>query len=359
MIEDKYQLRSSITRGRRGTNQNIGVFLKFFNNFYNNLLMHNRPNFFQEMRDPYGFALMCEDYENKDLKYDVHATCHEVFDGKSIEDNCDLLTYQGAFTFFDILDMLYLGFIFDYKKAVNVYENQNNAFDVFNQIINGDGFIFNRARPDLKKSRNNIKHAFESRITLNDNLSIRLPHIWRLCDGMVAPFIVSKYNPDIRVAKAECHGFSDGIFVLCDNEIIDCLKIGDTWFTDLPLDQRLSFAYKCSDYKVARFGEAWSFRSALDVGRLLGADSKNGLLIRGVRENFFENRWFNWSESSLVFCKKRGDKLVSKTPGGAKPTFYTLDGSEGIVNPFEERVHERVFLDDWDIREFQKIMELE
>ena len=151
MIEDKYQLRSSITRGRRGTNQNIGVFLKFFNNFYNNLLMHNRPNFFQEMRDPYGFALMCEDYENKDLKYDVHATCHEVFDGKSIEDNCDLLTYQGAFTFFDILDMLYLGFIFDYKKAVNVYENQNNAFDVFNQIINGDGFIFNRARPDLKK----------------------------------------------------------------------------------------------------------------------------------------------------------------------------------------------------------------
>ena len=358
VLNDKYHLKSSIARDRRGLDQNILTFLTFFNAFYDGIRMRTKPNFFHEMRDPYGFALMCKDYASLDVKYDMDLTCKEIFEGQATEDRCDQLNYKGQFSFTEILDMLYIGFIFDYQKAIDVYNNQHDAFHVFNQIINGNGFIFNRARPELKKSRDRIKNAFESIISLNENQKIEVPHVWRMCDGMIAPFLVQKYYPDIRVQEAKCHGFGDGIFLISNDEIIDCLKINDTWFTDLPLEQRLQFAQKCTDYNVAQYGKAWSFRSALDIGKMMDANKNNGLLVRGARENFFTNRWFNWSATSLIYCKKHNGQLVAKVSGGGKPTFYTLKGDEGIISPFEEKRYERVFLDNWDIKEFQKILEL-
>lgn len=359
MLKDKYRLRSSINKDRKGTNQNIRTFLTLFDNFYNGLRTREKPSFVQEMKDPYGFALMCEDYKDLDVKYDMDLTCKQVFNGEAIEDRCDENRYQGVFSFIEILDMLYIGFIFDYNKAINVYNNQRNAFNVFNQIINGNGFIHNRARPNLKKSRLRTKNAFESIISLDENLPIQKPHVWRLCDGMIAPFIVMRHNRDIQIRVAECHGFGDGIFLISGGKIIDCLKINDTWFTDLPLESRLQLAFKCTEYEVAPYGKAWSWRSILDVGKMLDANSTDGLLVRGARENFFNNRWFNWSKTSLVYCKKYNGQLVSKAPGRSQPAFYTLEGDDGIINPFEEKVHERVFLDDWDINEFRKILELE
>ena len=59
-----------------------------------------------------------------------------------------------------------------------------------------------------------------------------------------------------------------------------------------------------------------------------------------------------------MYCKKVNGELLAKTPGRVTPEFYTLEGDEGIINPFEERKHERIYLDNWDIREFQKILEL-
>lgn len=358
MLNDKYRLRSSINQDRRGTNQNIRTFLIFFNKFYDGLRSKTKPNFSHEMRDPYGFALMCSDYKKDSLKYDMDLTCKEIFEEKATEDRNDLITYQGQFSFVEILDMLYIGFLFDYQKAIDVYNNQRNAFDIFNQIINGNGFVYNRARPELKKTRENIKFAFESAINLNENLPINTPHIWRLCDGMVPPFIVMKHNRDIRLERLECHGFGEGLFIVSGNKIIDCLKINDTWFTDLPLEHRLFFAFKCTECDVAEYAKAQSLRSILEVGKLLGGNKTNGLLVRGARENFFHNRWFNWSKTSLIYCKKINGQLTSKAPGRAKPAFYTLEGDEGIINPFEERKYERVFLDDWDINEFKKILEL-
>ena len=63
MLKDKYHLKSAISKRRRGKNQNIRVFLEFFNNFYNGLRMKRKPNFYHDMCDPYGFALICEDYK--------------------------------------------------------------------------------------------------------------------------------------------------------------------------------------------------------------------------------------------------------------------------------------------------------
>ena len=360
MLQDKYNIKSSINVSRKGTNQNIITFLSFFNAFYNGIRMHRKPNFYHDMCDPYGFALMCKDYNGLDIKYDSSMTCKQIFEGNALDDNfsTDYPTYKGQFTFKEILDFLYTGFLFDYEKAMNVYQNQYDAFDIFNQILNGDGFIFNRAKPTLKKTQQALKTAFESIITLNENKTIRPPHVWRLCDGMIAPFIVQKYYPDMKIEKADCHGFGEGIFITSNNEIIDCLKINDTWFTDLPLESRLQFAFKCTDFDVAQYGKAWSWRSILDVGKMLDANSTNGLLVRGARENFFKNRWFNWSKTSLVYCKKVNGELVAKAPGRASPTFYTLEGDEGLINLLEERRYERIYLDEWDIREFKKILEL-
>lgn len=147
-------------------------------------------------------------------------------------------------------------------------------------------------------------------------------------------------------------------FLLSDEKIIDCLKINDTWFTDLPLEERLKFAFKCTEYEVQEYGKAWSWRSILDIGKMLEANSTNGLLVRGARENFFQNRWFNWSKTSLIYCKKANGQLVAKTKGRLQPDYYTLEGDEGIISPFEEKKYNRMYLDDFDIREFQKIMEL-
>lgn len=358
MLKDNYILKSQISKDRDGVNQNIRMFLELFNAFYNQIRQNKFPNFYHDMCDPYGFALMCEDYAGLNVKYDMNLTCKEVFEGKAQKDHMDFITYQGQFTFFEILDFLYRGFWFDYNKAVHVYENQHNALDVFNQIINGNGFIFNRAKPDLKKSRQRLIYATESIITLDEDRQIQVPHIWRLCDGMVPPFIVMEHHRDIVVKKAECHGFGEGIFLISNGKIIDVLKINDTWFTDLPLEDRLRYGYKCTEYEVAPYIKAWSWRSILEAGKLLNANSTNGLLVRGCREDFFENRWFNWSKTSLIYCFKINDKLVASTRGRAKPDFYTLEGDEGIVNPVEEKKREIVWLDDFDIKEFQKILGL-
>lgn len=358
MLNDNYTLRSSIIKNRSASYQNIRTFLEAFNNFYNLLRIREKPSFYRELCDPYGFALLCEDYKNDNILYDMDLSCKDIFEQKAKKDHMDLYTYQGCFTFREILDMLYRGFLFDYRKAMNVYRNQHDAFHIFNQIINGNGYIFNREKPELTRSRTAIKTAFESIISLNENKQIQIPHIWRLCDGMVAPFIVHKFNRDIRITEAECHGFGEGIFLISNDKIIDCLKINDTWFTDLPLEERLKFAFKCTEYEVQQYGKAWSWRSILETGKMLEANSTNGLLVRGAREDFYQNRWFNWSKKSLIYCRKVKGQLGVSMKGRSKPEYYTLEGDEGIISPFEEKKYDRIYLDDFDIKEFQKIMEL-
>lgn len=358
MLKDSYILKGAIAHERKGINQNVRTFLELFNAFYDRIRQNKYPNFFPEMRDPYGFALMCKDYKNDNLIYDMDLTCKEIFEGKGEENHIDYITYRGQFSFVEILDFLYRGFWFDYEKALYIYDNQHDALDVFTQIIEGRGFIYNRAKPQLSHSRKYYTYAMESLVNLNENKPIQVPHIWRLCDGMVPPFIVMKHFRDIKVQKAECHGFGDGIFLIANNEIIDVLKINDTWFTDLPLETRLKYGVKCTEYDVAQYGKAWSWRSILDVGKMMGANATNGLLVRSSREDFFKNRWFNWSKTSLVYCFKNKEELVANKRGFSQPTFYTLEGDEGVINPIEERIKERVWLDNFDIKEFQKIKEL-
>lgn len=357
MLYDKYQIRSTWQRGRRSANTNIYVFLEKFNHFYDRVRMREKPSMDTNLRDPYGWALLCNDYENKFI-YDKNCTCKEIWENKGQEYNISLPTYRGKFSFNILLNLLYRGYWFDYDKAIEVYNNQHSALSIFTQIMNGDGYVMNRFRPDIKEVGRYMKHAFESQIALDEEYDISIPYIHHVCDGMVAPFIVMLNQPALKVEKLECHGYGEGLFLTNDKTIVDVLRINDLWLTDTPLENRLKFAYVCTEKDVEPYMKSWSLRSIFNAAQLLKADPQSGVLVRGARENYLTNRWFAWNENSLLFCHKVNNELVATSRGRSMPDWYTLTGEEAYINPYEERTKEKVWLDNFDIKEFRRILDV-
>lgn len=358
MLNDPYTIRSAWQREKRAANSNINTFLKDFNQFYNNIRLRKHPSLSTYLRDPYGWAMLCKDYD-MDLTYDRNCTCSDVWHMKGEKDSVEHPTYQGQFTFKQILNMLYRGYWFDFDKALNVYNNQHSAFSVFNQICNGRGYVQNRVRPDFKDVAQYMKHAFESEISLDENYPIRIPYIHRVCDGFVPPLIVMKHEPPYSLEHMKCHGYGEGLFLVDSNKtIVDVLRINDLWMCDLPLENRLKFATSCVEAEVKPYLKAWSIRSCFRVGRMLNAEPTNGLLIRGGREDFYNNYWFNWCATSLVYCYNVRGEMKSSSRGRSKPDWYTLEGDLGYIEPIEERTKEKIWLDDFDICEFRLILSL-
>lgn len=358
MLHDNYQIRSVWQKGRTSANTNISIFLEHFNNFYTKVRMREKPSMNPNLRDPYGWALLCNDYENKFI-YDKHYTCQEIWDEKGKEYNISLPTYRGKFSFKRLLDLLYRAYWFDYDKAIEVYNVQHSALSIFKQIMNGNGFVMNRFRPDIKECARYMKHAFESEIALDEDYPISIPYIHRVCDGMVAPFIVMRKPSTLTIEELECDGYGTGLFLTDKNTIVDVLKINDLWLIDLPLENRLKFSWSCKEKETEPYLKSWSWRSTFKCAQLLEANSRDGVLVRGARENFLSNRWFEWNETSLLFCHKIKGELVAKARGRSMPDWYTLNGDEGYINPYEERTKEKVWLDNFDIKEFRRILDVQ
>lgn len=356
MIKDDFSITSKWQKNRTATNTNINIFLEKFNDFYLKVRARDKPNFIHQLRDPYGWALLCEDYENNNLIYDKFYTCKEIFEGKGQEYNITYPTYRGKFSFAVLLNLLYRGFWFDYEKSVEVYNNQHSALSIFTQIMNGNGYIYNRFRPDLQESGKYMKNAFESKIGLDEDYPINIPYIHRVCDGMVAPFIVMLKPDSLSIEKLECDSYGEGLFLVSNDTIIDVIRINDLLLDDMPLENRLKFAYSCKEMDTASYLKSWSLRSTFKAAQLLGANPYDGVLVRGCRENFLTNRWFAWNENSLLFCHKVHNELVATARGRSMPDWYTLTGDEGYINPYEERTKEKVWLDNFDINEFRRIL---
>ena len=64
MLNDTYQIRSDFRQGRRAVSISVDKFLDGFINFYHNLEKNKNPNLPHEICDPYGFALLCSDYQS-------------------------------------------------------------------------------------------------------------------------------------------------------------------------------------------------------------------------------------------------------------------------------------------------------
>lgn len=360
MKEDHYNISSNFRPNKSASQCNVKEFFEMFEDFYTKVLMKKTPDLPHKMCDPHGFALLCKDYEPNygQIEHDGNPSCHDAWLNvwKTPYDS----DYKFKFPFKILLDLLYRGYYFNYDLAMEVYKMQNNPFKIFEQIMNGHGYVMNRLKPNKKKVGKLMNYAYESRITLSENRKINIPYKHRVCDGKVWPCIVSESYNGAIVKKDDIDGFGEGLFVITDKDhIIDCLRINDLWLVDTPLENRLSFGVHSRNYEVAPYMKVFSWRSALEAGKVLGLNKKNGILVRPCYENYFKTSWFEWSETSLLYCCSINGKLQIANRKTSKPDFYTLDGCLGEISPFEERIYERIWLDDFDIKEFQQILNLE
>lgn len=365
MLHDSYQIRGDFRQGKRVPSISLKKFLNWFAQFNRSIQNGKKPDILHQYCDPYGFALLCNHYNFSD-NFDLDASCHDNFkknkaiysEYKSLEAPFDLI---GSFPFNTILNYLHIGYWFDKKLAIDIFNAQQSPLSIFKQIMAGQGFIQNRYRYDKARVRKYMNYALESKIALDEEYPIPIPYTYRVCDGMVWPCIVTRnYFDPLTVETIDLNGWGDGLFVTQNKNIVDVLRINDLWLTDTPLENRLKFAYKIRsevDYNI-EYVKVWNWRDAIKAGKLMGANSTDGLLLRSSHENYLNNRWFVWSRTSSVYCYNIKNVLRSSGRGNAKPNFYTLEGDLAYVSPYEEKKIERVWLDDFDIKEFQKILEL-
>lgn len=359
MLSDSFRLGSKISPEKHYSDVNVDDFFREFHRFYTDVRLKKNPSFPRGICDPYGFWLLCEDFDG-DVVLDGGCSCREVVEGEGVVGGgVEFGFYRGRFSFVQLLNLLYRGFWFDFDLAVSVFNVQHDVLSVLRQIMGGRGYVMNRFRPDIKEVGRLMNFASESKICLSEDDFIPVPYLHRVCDGLAWPCIVSKHTGGYRVVRGDVHGWGDGLCVVdVDDCIVDVLKVNDTWLTELPLSNRLRFGEEFVGFDVVRYGKCWSLRGALDVGRRVGADSVGGVLVRPCHEDFFRNRWFVWSRSSLVYCCSIGGELTTFNVKTAKPNFFTLDGGVGRVSPVEERVWEKMWLDDFDIGEFRGILGL-
>ena len=359
MLNDNFRLISKIHPPKKASSTNANTFFSDFHKFYYGIRTKSNPNLPKTICDPYGFALLCEDF-TEEVNMDKFKNCKAVYDGKGEKNNITYSYYKGMFTFPQLLGLLYRGYLFDYQLAINIYNMQHDCLDIFLQIMNGRGYVINRYKPGEKKVGKYMNYASESKISLNEDKDILIPYIHRVCDGMTWPCIVHKNNRNFHLDYLETKRYGEGLCILDGlNQIIDVLKVNDSWLTETPLSNRLKFANQFKDYEPIQYGKCWSLRSAYDMAVICNTTSLNGVLIRPCHEDFFSNRWFEWNKTSLIYCCNIKNKLTTFNVKRSKPDFYTLEGDLGEVNPIEERVNERMWLDDFDINEFCRIIDLD
>lgn len=358
MIEDPYILSSTFRPQKRAAQTNVQEFFQLFDDFYLKVIMRKTPDLSHKICDPYGFALLCEDYEPlEEIESDENVSCKDALKN-NIKTPFDS-DYKYKFPFKILLDLLYRGYYFNHDLAMEVYKMQQDPLHIFTQIMNGHGYVMNRLKPNKKRVGRLMNYAYESKISLNEKKEITVPYKHRLCDGKTWPCIISESFKGAIVIKDETDGFGEGLFIINDkNHIIDCLKINDLWIADTPLENRLTFGVHSRNYEISPYMKAFSWRSALDAGKILGLNKDDGILIRPCYEDYFKNTWFEWSKTSLIYCCNIDGKLKIANRKRSKPDFYTLEGDLGEISPYEERVYERIWLDDFDIQEFQKILTL-
>ena len=359
MLEDNFIIGSeAASNARKANSTNVNKFFKAFHKFYYEVKMGKNPNFVRNLCDPFGFALLCKDYPF-DVYIDKSKNCRAIYDGYGKRNNTEYAYYKGMFNFKQLLTLLYRGYLFDYNLAVDIYNMQHDSLDIFKKIMYGQGYVVNRFDYSKTRVRRYYKSAYPSKLTLNEDNNINIPYIHRLCDGIVFPVIVSPYNRGLHIETLDSKNYGNGLCILDNNDnIVDVLRINDTTFIDNPLENRLKFANNFKGHDVIQYGKAWSLRSAFDIAKMCDANRTNGVLLRPCYQDFFNNTWFQWCETSVVFCCEINEELVTFNTKKSDPDYFTLGGDLAELNPVEKRVDEKMWLDNFDIKEFQRILEL-
>ena len=294
--------------------------------------------------DKYCWLLLFYGYRDKTdkrLGYDIIQENHyNNVDDKTFSHNIKTL-----FTFFD----------FNLKSFYEVWNYQHNIKRLLYQIIREEFFIGNRFSNEIN-TKWKSKHQLVCSPTKYD--TIPLPKRHRVLDGLVFPVIVSKNNKKYKVQRLGITNFGDGDFITCNGEIIDCIRINDFWQTRNHLKQRLSFSFLADiTYDEAPMIICNNMKDIKTAWRLLKANPNDGVLIRSLGENLYENYWLILNKNSAFVAMYTHTGYSMARRGTNKRGFVTLEGKHvGSLDYTYTALKKMNWLDDFDIQRFQNIV---
>lgn len=270
------------------------------------------------------------------------------------DENIDVMKIDEAL-FAANVKRLYTVFHFNLRSFYEVWTYQHDIVRLLHQIVRDDFFIGNRF---VRRAKRQWKAHYELICLPTRYDDIPLPRRHRVLDGLLFPVIVSLNKGPYRIERLEVTNFGDGDFITCDGEIIDCIRVNDFWQTRNHLKQRLAFSFLVqTDYDEAPMIVCNNMRDIENAWRLLGANKSDGVLIRSLGENLYENYWLILNkDSAFVGAYTQKGYSLSKNVRN-KRGFVTLEGKHvGSLGYSYTALKNMAWLDAFDIERFSRIV---
>lgn len=352
MREDPLILKKhgNATRTSTGHDETANSFFTAYNNLIERIGADKKAAIYAKYRpnltDPYGWALVFHDY--KFTAKDGKKNCRDIFSRESPTFVLD----KDKKRFHKMVEILYTVFNFDLKSFYDVFYYQGDIVDMLKQIVQPRLFIGNRFR-GFRSQSTKLDAAID--VYPNKYAKLQVPPLNYLCDGLDFPVNVCRNTNNIEIKTLDVGNFDDGDFVVMDDEVIDCLRIGDMWLTDKSLKQRLKFIH-AAKAEEAMMLNVYSLGEIKKYGYLLNYGSEEGILIRPLGQNFYNNYWFVLNEDSyyMSYVDKHGNLSYNRTH---KACFFDMrDNNVGTCNLDSKKISKTVWLDDYDVNRFKSLL---
>lgn len=249
---------------------------------------------------------------------------------------------------------LFSVFYFDLKSFYEVWEYQHNIERLLHQVVQEKFFLGNRFsdKPHYWKPQHEL-------ICVPSQYSpLPIPKLNIVLDGLLFPVVVSKNDGNYQVERLDITNFGAGDFITCDGKVIDCIRVNDFWQTRSHLKQRLAFSFLVqTDYDEAPMIICNNMQDISNAWRLLKANSQDGVLIRSLGENLYQNYWtlLNKDSAFVAMYTKTGFSMGKN--GHNRRGFVTLEGRHiGSLGYTHTALKKIMWLDDFDIQRFRQVV---
>lgn len=337
----------------KGTNDTAKRFKSsLWCDFRNSLIAYEKDHFcegypkktFSSLIDVFGWVLVFCGF-NKDIK-NKELNCLEVYfrnkknlkiDTKNIKTNISLLS-----VFFN----------FDAELFYSIFMYQGGIDHLLTLIVKRDFFTNN------KFAKNTNKNKRIANLYPDQNLKLELPFLDIVCNGINFPVCVFK-NGSLAVKKIDIDGFGDGHFVVCDGEVVDCLRVNDFWLINEPLSLRKKFLYRSKKEEKESL-VCWNFQDMENAARILETNRSKGLIVRELGSNYLDGRWFVWNRKSIFAGNTTQSGRFTKYDYGNPVSFFSLDGAcLGNRGVSQSEIKKFIFFDDIDLMNFKRILKID
>ena len=250
---------------------------------------------------------------------------------------------------------LFAVFYFDLKSFYEVWMYQQDIKRLLRQIVQEQFFLGNRF---AKKKKRPWKPTYELTCYPSQHSLLKMPVLHRVLDGLLFPVIVSKNHRDYKIERLDITNFGEGDFITCEGQIIDCIRINDFWQTRNHLKQRLAFSFLVeTDYDEAPMIICNNMKDIKNAWTLLNANHEDGILIRSLGENLYENYWLVLNKDSAFVAMYTKSGFSMNKGGRNKRGFVTLEGRHiGTLGYTYTALKKMTWLDEFDIKRFYEIV---